>query len=734
MKRTGLVFLFVFIVSLSLQGFVYAEESQDAYIALHLGSPLIMDGDAVKSLDPDNPNVVPVIHNERTLVPLRSISEHFGAVVSYNAAMREAVIAYNGKSYIFPIGMNHYRIEEAGVPVDSVHFDTETLIMEDRTMVPLRVICEDVLGLEVDYMDRVITVAPVKAVLDSDMVEMIKARIGQALKFTSLAQLKSFVSYMDYATVTDDRDVLAPEAAESAAADTSAKESFSTTNEQVEGVNESDVVKTDGTFIYVALGKSVKIYKANAGNPILVDEIEAKVDSKTGRYVQLEELYIDDGRLVVLGTSSRFENWIRPIPMEETSVEMAIEPFYGGRNYTYCGIYAIDAGGNSSLLKEFEIDGTLLTSRKLDGTVHLVVNKYLYRYGIDDGDILPMYRDTAVSDDYKQLDVDKVLYYPKRIASNYLVIASIDIQDADEAASIEAFLGSGNTVYMSTNALYIAGQDYSSLWGSITNIAKFTVDGVKIGFAGGCMVEGSLLNQFSMDEYEGNLRVATTNWRRESVNAVYILDSNLNEIGAVENLAPGERIYSVRFLGDKGYIVTYRQIDPLFVLDLTDPESPAVVGELKVPGFSNYLHPISEDLLLGIGQATDETTGRQLGLKLSLFDVSDDGKPVEIKSLVLGDGGSYAEVLYNHKALMHYRERELIGFDATLTSSKSDYSREYFYGAVVLEVTEEGVLQVKKEISSEGIYGSYAKRLVCIGDILYYILDDNISSFDLDTL
>jgi uncharacterized secreted protein with C-terminal beta-propeller domain len=278
----------------------------------------------------------------------------------------------------------------------------------------------------------------------------------------------------------------------------------------------------------------------------------------------------------------------------------------------------------------------------------------------------------------------------------------------------------------------VSGNDYNSFWGSVTNIARFTVDGTSISYSGGGMVQGSLLNQFSMDEFDGNLRVATTEWNRESVNSVYILDRNMNQIGSVENLAPGERIFSVRFMGEMGYVVTFRQVDPLFVLDLSDPENPKVTGELKVPGFSNYLHPISQDVLLGIGQDVDENTGRQQGIKLSLFDVSDSGKPREIGNLILGDSGSYAEVLHNHKALMLKPDDDLIAFDATLNIYSDKLTREAFNGLLVIKASETGELELIKEISNDGIYGDYVKRPVYIDDILYYVLDDQIRAFNMD--
>lgn len=177
-------------------------------------------------------------------------------------------------------------------------------------------------------------------------------------------------------------------------------------------------------------------------------------------------------------------------------------------------------------------------------------------------------------------------------------------------------------------------------------------------------VPGYALNQFSMDEQAGYFRIATTKNRtwseyiedeeeKESYSNLYVLDKDMKIVGSVERLALGERIYSVRFMQDRAYLVTFKQTDPLFVIDLKNPVNPRVLGELKIPGFSNYLHPYDNDYLIGIGKDTKETEWggvRTLGLKLSLFDVSDVSDPKEVDTYVMGDAGSDSIALNDHKA------------------------------------------------------------------------------------
>ena len=716
----------------------FGVEARGNDISLHLGSPLILSGSDMIPLDSENPGVVPVIHNDRTLVPLRAISEHFGAEVDFDPVKREASIMFEGVQYLFPIDKNYYDVLGGEEAATRVEFDTETLIIQDRTMVPLRIIAENILEMDVAYDDRVIFIGKGQDELNDELVLEVKNKIGQALKVGSREELLALIDSMEEAPMEEAvrepvMENQAPAMDGSAGARDDSKD-FSNTNEQVEGINEADIVKTDGTYIYVATRDSVKIYRANDGRPVLTDSMEVMLDKETGEYIEFTELYLDEGKLVVLGRKGAMGNWIRPMPepmpMEDVMVD-SIMPFYG-EEYVYLGVYEIDQEGKMNLVKELELEGGLLSSRKKDEHVYLVVNKYLSYYGPYPDKPIPLFRDSTIGTEYREIPVDSILYHPGRRMSNYLLVAAVDIMDEKESANVEAYLGSGSEVYMSENALYVSGNDYNSFWGTVTNITRFTVDGTRIAYSGGGMVQGSLLNQFSMDEYDGNLRVATTEWRGDSLNSVYILDRNMDQIGSIENLAPGESIFSARFMGDIGYVVTFRQVDPLFVLDLSDPENPKVTGELKVPGFSNYLHPISQDILLGIGQDVDEETGIQQGIKLSLFDVSDSGKPREIKNLTLGDTGSYAEVLHNHKALMLKPEEELIAFDATLNTYSGKLAREAFNGLVVVKASKAGDLQLVAEISNEGIYGQNVKRPVYIGDILYYVMDDQIRAFHMD--
>ncbi len=288
----------------------------------------------------------------------------------------------------------------------------------------------------------------------------------------------------------------------------------------------------------------------------------------------------------------------------------------------------------------------------------------------------------------------------------------------------------------------------------------------KLGIANGGVehkaqgeVPGTVLNQFSMDEHNGNFRIATTvtsDFRSgATLNNVYVLDSNMNIVGKLENLARTERIYSARFIGDRLYLVTFRQIDPLFVIDLSDPTSPKVLGELKIPGVSQYLHPYDENHIIGIGKdaiAIDEQ-GREFalfqGVKISLFDVSDVANPKEKSSYNIGDRGTESEVLYDHKAFLFSKEKNLLVLPITLAEidrSKPESKEPWAYGeykhsgAYVFELTLDkgfvvkgSVVHHEKDDKETYYYGPAVRRSMYIENVLY-TLSDKLKMNNIDTL
>jgi len=287
---------------------------------------------------------------------------------------------------------------------------------------------------------------------------------------------------------------------------------------------------------------------------------------------------------------------------------------------------------------------------------------------------------------------------------------------------------------------------------SKTIIQKIAITDGKIEYKTKGEVDGRLLNQYSMDEYNGNLRVATTvdlwlNNGQKEFNNVYVLDDNLNIEGSLENLAQNESIYSTRFMGDKLYLVTFRQIDPFFVIDLSNPKSPAVLGYLNLSGYSSYLYPVSDKLIIGVGKETADnenggTTTR--GVKVSLFDVSDFNNPKEIDKYEIGLEGTDSPILYDPKAFLYSDTKKIMVIPVTeiverIPSGPYNYRLNTWNGAYVFKVSDTGfvVIGKVKHSSSETEYYNWfntasVMRSLYIGNALYTVSGKFIKVNDLD--
>ena len=711
---------------------------------LHIGSPIALSQGKTVSVDGTNPDLVPVIHKGRTLVPLRFVSEFFGAEVQYEATTRTGVVKVNGKTVQFPVGESYYLLDGK-----KMSLDTETLNISGRIFLPLRAISEDVMDLKVAYQNKVIAIGD-QAPLGSDEVDVIKERIGAYVKVSSLTELKNYLiqSKENYRYLTDKSTqtdgAAAPAPAESPSRESAAVEGesasqdnaggagdYSTTNTQVEGVDEADIIKTDGRYIYMLNGNVIHIVKAGEAM-----ELAAKVSLEDG-YPQ--EMYVDGDRLVVIG--SRYEGDVNPEARGDKTVEdvVRIMPVYG-KSLTYVEVYDISDMSNVQSVRSFEIEGSLTTSRKQGDYLYLLSNLNIWNWG--DGEIRPMMGENGK---LAPMPIDDIMVMPGRPAEAYLTLTAINVAEASEAVSSETIAGSGYTTYMSNEAMYIALNSWYYDEDAKLDIARFTVSDGSIGYAGSGQVKGWLNDQFSMDAHEGYLRVATTYWNQseeQNENNLYVLDDGMQISGALLGFAPDERIYSARFMGDRGYVVTFRQVDPLFVFDLSDPTNPKITGELKVPGFSSYLHPISDTVILGVGSDVKDVyvkdkNGKEVvisqqtgGIKLSLFDVSDMGKPREIDSLVIGDRG-YTELQYNHKAAMFKGNQSLLAFPASLSSY--DY-KDNWEGALLVSYSGNKLTELSRiaaaQVTEDGYYGGFGQRLVYIGDTLYYAQGHVIRSFD----
>lgn len=310
-----------------------------------------------------------------------------------------------------------------------------------------------------------------------------------------------------------------------------------------------------------------------------------------------------------------------------------------------------------------------------------------------------------------------------------------------------------NFIYASTESLYVTCNEYTisnesksiarmyNQYQNNTKVYKFGLNNGEIDYVANATVPGSVKDQFSMDEYNGYFRIATTHSSKETeyknVNNLYVLDDNMNLVGQLEDLAPDEKIYSVRYMGDLAYVVTFKQVDPLFVIDLSNPAEPKVLGQLKIPGYSDYLHPYDETHIIGFGKDTEDNGNvvKEKGFKMALFDVSDVSNPKELYSVKIGDSGTYSELLRNHKALLFSKEKNIIAFPITVREKQNNskyYDKTTFEGAIVYGLSLENGFQERARISHNEELS--VERILYIGDNIYTLSQDLIKITDMNTM
>ncbi|MBI4173604.1 MAG: beta-propeller domain-containing protein [Candidatus Aenigmarchaeota archaeon] len=540
---------------------------------------------------------------------------------------------------------------------------------------------------------------------------------------------------------------------------------YSGTNVQVAGVDEGDIVKTDGEYIYViSQGRLVaaKAYPA-AGMQVLSN---TSMDGFTP-----QDMFLNDGRLLLLGSSSG-----RPVPLPAQAGGMPGKPMAESIIYPYpyysfaaAQLWDVSDPAKPEMLRKVELEGNYLSARMIGDKAYFITNSYP-RYDIlaqeganGSADIVPKYFEDGK--EQRLAGCGDIAYFKPLNPQSFITIASMSLADEEAEVGKLVVAGSGQAIYASLESLYVAQPSYG-YWqaadeGEKTLVHKFRL-GAAVEYIGYGSAPGHILNQFSMDEHAGNFRIATTSgqsWDRQnpSSNNVYVFDADMKQVGSLEGLAPGERIYSVRFMGEKAYLVTFKKVDPLFVLDLSDPASPKVLGKLKIPGYSDYLHPYDEDHIIGIGKEAVEAEEGDFawyqGVKVALFDVSDVSNPKQLHNVIIGDRGTDSEVLRDHKAFLFDRRNNLLVLPILLAeiqgerSAANSYGSYTFQGAYVYKLTLDGGFELNGRVSHQpnddnyvksGYYfydGGYGiRRSLYIDSVLYTVSEQKIKANNLATL
>lgn len=528
---------------------------------------------------------------------------------------------------------------------------------------------------------------------------------------------------------------------------------YGTTNIQVEGVDEADVIKNDGKYIYI-LNKNnntVKIINPKPANNMSEVGVINLTSSNYNNYRYYNDMYLCEDKLVIIYSYNiNQSNDDIIMPLNNPNIKVLPNNYGYNKSFVCADIYNVFDKSNVKFERSIMNEGNLNSSRMIGNTLYMISNKYLDLYIRDEispytkGNLLVAYSDSKISDELKYASVDSMYCVLDKnnpyTMQNLSIISSVDITK-DSELKICSFTGFTNDLYMSSNNIYMFGQSWDNCT-NYTDIYKYNIDGTNVTFASCNRAVGYMLNQFCADEYNGNLRIATTDW--SSGNNVFIFDKDMIKIGQITELAKGEQIKSCRFIGDKGYVVTYRTMDPLFVLNLSIPSNPIVAGELKIPGFSSYLHPVSDNIIIGIGESTTplywhdengkeiEAGVKQIGIKVSLFDVSNSSKPVELKAITIGGPGSYTDIGYDHKAFTLIKDKNLIAIRGIFTPKPINgvESSEYKQQAILISYRS-NTLHIEKIFEGNYSYET-GNRITYIGDTLYHFTGSELNSYSFD--
>lgn len=521
------------------------------------------------------------------------------------------------------------------------------------------------------------------------------------------------------------------------------KENSSTTNVQVENVDEGDIVKTDDKYIYYLSKQRLIIINAESAE---TSEKIAEINFEEEDFYPVE-IFVKNNKLAVIGNCTNIYTETKTAFVQETISDRTET----GNPKTGIIIYDITDRKEPKEIRNVMLEGGYIASmsRMIENNIYFAVSKNIYGYEIrcksieelNENDYMPKYTDTAISTDEKCISYDKIYNLDGATESNYLILVGINI-DENKEADIQTFLGAGTYLYSSEKNMYIATNktEYDENYqirSSKTKLIKFELNNGKFDYKAKGEVNGKINNQFSMDENNNNFRIATTTgeiWSNQNTsNNLYVLNDKLEEIGKIEGFADGEKIYSVRYVGNKAYVVTFKQTDPFWVIDLSDATNPQILGEVKLPGYSVYLHPYDETHIIGFGYETKESGTNVMndGLKLVMFDVSDFTNPQVLFEIAVGDSKyTYSELLYDHKSAIFSKEKGIMAFPINSSSGRKTNSR-----AVIYKIDLENGFSLQGEIGSvSNNYEESIRRVVFVNGNYYTLAYSQIKVVNMDTL
>lgn len=503
-------------------------------------------------------------------------------------------------------------------------------------------------------------------------------------------------------------------------AENTASLTYSKTNVQVENVDEADIIKNDGEYIYTASSNSenkISIYKPDGKKVKLMSQIEYNNVDDDENEAFISDIYIYNNSLIAQSYSYDENSW----------------------EYTNIDIYSLADIKKPKKIYSFSQQGSYVSSRITNGKLLVISNRYISSdLCKSDEDYLPK---TKINSTEKSLSPKDICIVNDSNSESFLIVSEIDLLSKENTVVSKAIAGAGTNIYCNENNLYIANsiwddQNQSRRLKDISLTLKFNTEIYKIDITSGikftakATVSGAVNNQFSMDEYAGNFRIATTasDEKSNDINKLYVFDSGLKKLGEVEGFAKGESIQAVRFSGNTAYVITYENTDPLFVIDLSNSQKPEIKGSVKISGFSTNLIPISSNQLLGIGYADDNAAPYTDGIKFALFDVSNPEKPTVLDSKVIHNATSEAQD--NHKAiLVNGKSSFVIPYEDV--NSENGYTFNLKAGAIAFEV-KDNKINISKKYATKILSGDIVRSTVFDNAVYTFNGGEYVNSFSLE--
>lgn len=465
-----------------------------------------------------------------------------------------------------------------------------------------------------------------------------------------------------YTTNTIEEQEFAAEDTAGSTSDGSGVE-HSNTNLQVEGVDESDYIKNDGNYLYLQTDNKVSIIDIQDKKMKNVAEIYPEM----GADDYIVDMYVDgdNAYLIMEKRDTSLAGGKQEDDREYNTVMAQMDDVVYMNTNCYLELLTYDIKDRSQVKKtgSVTLDGNYQTSRKNGDYIYLFSQKYV-------GDIAKKDKDMLIPElNGRKAEADCI--YVQDNATTELIAVSVNVKKPNEIVDRMVLLNANMQLYMGTESMVLYGENYDYKGGrerSSTDLTKFSYRDGYMNAVAASSVRGTIQDPFAISEENGILRVLTTEWSENSRNQLFLLDENLKLLGSLRDIATGEEIYAARYIGDIAYFITYHNTDPLFAVDISDPKNPKMLGQLKVTGYSDYLHPYGENRLLGIGYETDPETSERLGVKLTMFDTSDPKKLTVIDSVVMK--GTECSAARDYKCALVDVNKNLIGFDVT------DYATE----------------------------------------------------------